>query len=209
MRSSTVVRDVKSNILFHYNYSYYSSIMSYPRTYHPHALSNADELFQYFSYHLDRKEYPIRMFGKDLLQPRLVSFYADEWLYYHYSQTTLIWSWWDDKLWQLCHEINDSHQLACNSVLCNLYRDGQDSMWRHSDDEDELGSDPVIVSVTLWASRAFKLRHKTTREIVTLMLEHGSILVMWPGSQTQREHCIPKTTRLLWPRINCTFRTII
>lgn len=183
--------------------------MSYPRTYHPQVLPNADKLFQYFSQHLDWQSYPIHMFGKELLQPRLVSFYADEWLRYHYSQTTLIWSWWDGQLWQLCHELNDRYQLACNSVLCNLYRDGQDSMWRHSDDEDELGSDPVIVSVTLWAARNFKLRHKMTGETVTLTLEHGSVLVMWPSSQTEWEHCIPKTTRPLWPRINCTFRTIM
>ena len=189
--------------------SHMSNRADYPRTYYPQALLNADELFQYFLQHLDWKSYPIRMFGKDLIQPRLVSFYADEWLCYHYSQTILTWSWWDEQLLQLRHEINDRYQLACNSVLCNLYRDGQDSMWRHSDDEDELGSDPVIASVTLWESRAFKLRHKTTRETVTLILEHGSVLVMWPSSQTQREHCIPKMTRILWPRINCTFRTIM
>jgi alkylated DNA repair dioxygenase AlkB len=180
----------------------------YPRTYYPQALTDANKLFQYFMQHLNRKAYPIRMFGKEMMQPRLVSFYADEWVDYHYSQTILTWSWRDERMWRLRDQINTSYQLACNSVLCNLYHDGQDSMWWHSDDEHELGPDPIIVSVTLWCSRVFKLRHKMTRETISLTLEHGSVLVMSAHSQIDREHCIPKTTRTLWPRVNCTFRMI-
>ena len=191
------------------SYLFPIQLIMYPRTYYPHAVANADELLQYYTQYLDWKSYPIRMFGKELLQPRLVSFYADEWLRYHYSQTTLVWSWWDERVLQLRNWINMTYQLACNSVLCNLYRNGQDSMWWHSDDEQELWSDPIIVSITLWQSRIFKLRHKVTKEVVSMTLEHGSLLLMWIGSQIDREHCIPKTARTLWPRINLTFRTII
>jgi alkylated DNA repair dioxygenase AlkB len=180
----------------------------YPRDYYPDIITDADRLFHYFSHKLDRKSYPIRMFGKTIMQPRLVSFVADIWLEYTYSQTNLFWDGRDTELALLRDVLNKTHHLNLNSVLCNLYRDGNDSMWRHSDDETELWSDPVIVSVTLWESRVFKMRHKQTKETVALTLTHGSVLVMTSGSQIDREHCIPKTSKILWPRVNLTFRKI-
>lgn len=77
MRLNTVVRGVRKVIMID-SYLFPIQLIMYPRTYYPHAVANADELLQYYTQYLDWKSYPIRMFGKELLQPRLVSFYADE-----------------------------------------------------------------------------------------------------------------------------------
>lgn len=176
--------------------------------YLPDAIPNADELFVYFSRMLDRQQYPIRMFGKMMMQPRLVAFYADPWCIYSYSQTKLTGSWWDTKLQEMNTYLQTNHHLQFNSVLCNLYRDGNDSMGRHSDDEKELGSDPLIASITLWAQRVFQIRHKQTKQRHDILLEHGSILIMVTQSQIEREHCLPKSKHHHWPHINLTWRKI-
>ena len=93
-----------------------------------------------------------------------------------------------------------------NSVLVNYYRDGQDSMGWHSDDEPELGPAPTIWSVSLGATRRFLLRHRGSGQLVELHLPHGSLLVMAGASQQFWQHSVPKTSRPLGPRVNLTFR---
>ena len=96
-----------------------------------------------------------------------------------------------------------------NSVLLNLYRDGQDSMGWHSDAEPELGRNPVIASVSLGAVRRFVLRHKKRKEQhLALELEPGSVLVMAGALQHHWRHALPKTRQVVGPRINLTFRLI-
>ena len=97
-----------------------------------------------------------------------------------------------------------------NSVLLNLYRDGQDSMSWHSDDEPELGPAPVIASLSLGATRHFRLRRRgQTRTTLSLDLEGGSLLLMEAPLQQHWQHCIPKTRRQTGPRINLTWRQIL
>ncbi|MGB5120416.1 MAG: alpha-ketoglutarate-dependent dioxygenase AlkB, partial [Vibrio fluvialis] len=101
--------------------------------------------------------------------------------------------------------------LACqafNSVLANLYRDGQDSMGWHQDNEPELGQQPVIASLSLGETRRFVLRHLHSKEKLELPLSHGSLLIMAGNTQHFWQHCVPKTVRTLEPRINLTFRLI-
>ena len=95
-----------------------------------------------------------------------------------------------------------------NSVLLNLYRDGQDSMGLHADDGPELGSEPVIASVSFGAERNFRLRHRETKELQQVFLASGSLLVMSGLSQACWMHDIPKTKKFVEPRINLTFRYI-
>lgn len=148
------------------------------------------------------------MFGKILDQPRLVCYYADNGKNYKYSQTKLIGQWWDLELDKLRIYINSIFWLSINSVLCNLYRDNHDSMWRHSDDEPELWPDPIICSVTLGAERVFQIKDKDWNK-QNFLLEDGSLIYMWSWSQTNRVHSLPKSKTQSWPRINLTFRTII
>jgi alkylated DNA repair dioxygenase AlkB len=97
-----------------------------------------------------------------------------------------------------------------NSVLLNLYRDGVDSMGWHSDDEPELGERPVIASVSLGATRRFRLRHKTRADLepVVVDLEHGSLLIMKGETQRFWKHQLPKSRRVSEPRLNLTFRRV-
>jgi alkylated DNA repair dioxygenase AlkB len=95
-----------------------------------------------------------------------------------------------------------------NSVLVNLYRDGQDSMGLHADDEPELGVEPIIASVSFGGERNFRLRHRQSKDLQQISLASGSLLVMSGLSQENWMHDIPKTKKFVEPRINLTFRYI-
>jgi len=168
-----------------------------------------DDIYDYLYKTLERKQYDIYMFWKIILQPRLISFFWDIWVKYTYSKTSFVWSWRDPVIYNLKEKIEHESWYAFNSVLCNLYRDWNDSMWRHSDDEKELWSDPVILSISLWQERMFHLRNKLTKEKIKLSLSHWSCLLMWHGSQIHWQHAIMKSKRDIQPRINLTFRNIV
>lgn len=98
-----------------------------------------------------------------------------------------------------------------NCVLLNLYRDGNDSMGWHSDDEPELGPDPVIASLSLGQPRRFVLRHRQDRQQpkIELLLDDGSLLLMRGSTQHHWQHALPRTRLACEPRLNLTFRCII
>jgi alkylated DNA repair dioxygenase AlkB len=95
-----------------------------------------------------------------------------------------------------------------NRTLVNYYRDGQDSVDWHADDERELGPEPIIASVSLGQERAFLLRHKTTKERLKINLPHGSLMMMGPGIQEHWHHSVAKDKNVVGPRINFTFRNM-
>lgn len=169
-----------------------------------HAL--ADTLQQALPWQVHR----IRMFGRDLAAPRLSCWIGDPGAVYRYSGTRHEPLPWPDALSDVRGRLERDCGVAFNSVLANLYRDGRDSMGWHSDDEKELGPQPVIASLSLGASRRFVLRDRVDpirrRELV---LEHGSLLVMRGDCQAQWRHALPRTTRPVGPRINLTFRRIL
>jgi alkylated DNA repair dioxygenase AlkB len=169
----------------------------------------ADQLYQQLLTDLDWKQYPIRMFGKTILQPRLIAWYGDQDTQYTYSQTTLIAKGWNDYLKQIQEELKHRFQLNFNSVLANLYRDGQDSMGWHSDNEKELGVQPIIASISLGAIRTLQFREKGNHKAkVSIALESGSLLLMQGDTQDVWQHQIAKTKKVKTPRINLTFRII-
>jgi alkylated DNA repair dioxygenase AlkB len=171
--------------------------------------AEADQLYQRLLTELSWQQYPIRMFGKTLLQPRLIAWYGDKDTQYTYSQTTLIAEGWDDNLKQIQEELKHRLQLNFNSVLANLYRDGQDSMGWHSDNEKELGAEPVIASISLGAARTLQFRKKDDHKTKTsILLESGSLLLMRGNTQDNWQHQIAKTKKVKTPRINLTFRII-
>jgi alkylated DNA repair dioxygenase AlkB len=96
-----------------------------------------------------------------------------------------------------------------NGVLLNYYRDGQDSMGWHSDDEAELGREPLVASLSLGGTRRFDLRRKGQSRIEhSLALNHGSLLVMRGPTQHYWQHQVAKTGSPCVPRLNLTFRLI-
>jgi len=148
----------------------------------------------------------IILFGKEVPQPRLACWYGD--LAYSYSGITLDPRPMTPTLLEIKQRCEEEASTQFNSVLVNLYRDGQDSMGLHADDEPELGSEPVIASVSFGAERNFRLRHRETKELQQVFLASGSLLVMSGLSQACWMHDIPKTKKFVEPRINLTFRDI-
>ncbi len=151
----------------------------------------------------------IRMFGKWVDQPRLMSWQAEEKLHYSYSGITLIAEPFSREVAEIASRIKERTGFHFNSVLINYYRDGQDSMGWHADDEKELGYDPIIASVSFGAPRAFLLRHNHHKGMnLKLPLPSGSLLVMGKGMQINWKHSLPKRKHSE-PRINLTFRKIL
>lgn len=156
------------------------------------------------------KQEPIKIFGKEIMQPRLTAWYANPGIFYSYSGITMQGFDWNKPLLLIKERIEDFFRLSCNSALLNLYRDGNDSMGWHRDNEKELGRHPLIVSVSFGASRKFQLReYKTKENLISLDLEHGSVLIMKGESQPHWEHRVPKQPKLQEPRINITFRVVL
>ena len=175
-------------------------------------LSAADKLLTELTDAVPWQHQPIRLFGREVLQPRLTAWYGDAGATYRYSGLTLAPLPWTATLQQLRHQVEAATGSRFNSVLLNLYRTGQDSMGYHADDEPELGPEPVIASLTLGATRTFRLKPRPTLQPVptalSLALTSGSLLVMRGATQQNWLHALPKTARPVGPRLNLTFRLV-
>lgn len=141
--------------------------------------------------------------------PRLTALYGDPEVSYTYSGTTYICLPWTDELATIRRRVQEAAEAPVNSVLLNFYRDGQDSMGFHSDDEPELGTNPIVPSISLGAERRFVLRHKKSKRRLEKVLGHGSLLIMAGALQHHWEHALPKTKEPAGERINLTFRNIL
>jgi alkylated DNA repair dioxygenase AlkB len=157
----------------------------------------------------------IKLFGREVASPRLSCWIGDADTGYTYSRTRFEPRPWPKSLTALRRRIETECGASFNSVLANLYRDGNDSMGWHSDDEPELGVQPVIASLSLGATRAFRLRRKLPRGVraaagdtQSLPLPHGSLLRMAGDTQRFYRHEVPKVRGLTNERINLTFRWV-
>lgn len=149
----------------------------------------------------------IIIFGKRVNQPRLMAWHGDK--EYTYSGITLVPLEWTTILTSLKQKIESATQTSFNSALLNLYRDGQDSMGWHQDNERSLGQQPIIASLSLGAERKFKFKHhRDGTKCVDVILKHGSLLVMSGMTQHRWKHCLPKSKIVPDERINITFRKI-
>jgi len=155
---------------------------------------------------------PIMLFGKAVMQPRLTAWHGDPAARYQYSGLTMEPQPWVPALQQLRQQVEVATGTQFNSVLLNLYRTGRDSMGWHADNEPELGPTPVIASISLGHTRRFRLRprdsQRTPHKPVSLDLPSGSLLVMRGLTQQYWLHAVPKTARLVGPRLNLTFRYV-
>src|SRR5262249_33301040 len=115
---------------------------------------------------------------------------------------------WPEYLVDIRRRIEEAAGAPFNSLLLNYYRHGSDSIGYHSDDEKELGHNPIVPSLSLGATRQFILRHTRTKERLTFDLTHGSLLIMAGTTQHHWKHTVPKTKRPVGKRINLTFRNI-
>lgn len=151
----------------------------------------------------------VHLHGRDYPVPRRVAWYGDPQARYAYSGLQHQPRPWTPLLAEIRQCVEAQTDASLNAVLLNLYRDGQDSMGWHSDDEAVLGRNPLIASLSLGGVRRFDLRRKGEGRIAhSLELEHGSLLVMRGATQHHWQHQVAKTRRPCAPRINLTFRWI-
>jgi alkylated DNA repair dioxygenase AlkB len=152
----------------------------------------------------------IRMFGRWVDSPRLSCWIGDPEACYRYSGQTCAPHSWPAALVPVRDRLREELGVGFNSVLANLYRDGRDAMGWHSDDEPELGPEPVIASVSLGAARRYVMRRRDDPAVKReWLLEPGSLLVMSGRCQRDWQHALPRTAKPIGPRINLTFRRII
>jgi alkylated DNA repair dioxygenase AlkB len=149
------------------------------------------------------------IYGRHIITKRKAAWYGDRKYSYTYSNTTKHALPWTKELIELKKRVEEITQATFNSCLLNLYHDGNEGMAWHSDDEKSLGKNTTIASLSFGAERKFSLKHKLTKENVSLVLESGSLLVMKGSTQTHWQHSLPKTTKVKTPRVNLTFRTIV
>lgn len=151
----------------------------------------------------------IKLYGREFAMPRLVAWYGDAETRYRYSGVVHDPLPWTSLLSEIRERVQMQVGQRLNGVLLNLYRDGQDAMGWHSDDEPELGPEPLVVSLNLGATRRFDFRRKGTSRIeYSLELEHGSLLVMRGPTQHYWQHQIARTRKVSEARLNLTFRQL-
>jgi alkylated DNA repair dioxygenase AlkB len=173
-----------------------------------YSLPESDLLFSQLQAELAWQEEAIFIYGRWVKVPRLMCWYGDPEACYRYSGVNHQPMPWTPTLLAIREKIERQCQYTFNSVLANLYRDGNDSMGCHADDEKELGLNPVITSLSLGDERLFKLHHKKTKDKLDIVLGHGDLLVMAGTLQHHWMHSVPKTKKPKMPRINLTFRKI-
>jgi len=178
-------------------------------------LFSAKESDKYFTTLLDEinwQQEEMRMYGKVHKLPRLMAWYGDnaQDLQYEFSGIRKTAISWSENLVLIKERIQPYIETKINSVLLNLYRDEKDGVAWHSDDEPELGRTPTIASVSFGQEREFQLKHKKISSLRhSMILPHGSLLIMSGSTQRHWQHQIPKRTKRMEPRINLTFRTVM
>jgi len=178
----------------------------YPQLFHE---KESSRFFNYLKTNVPWKQEPIKIFGREILQPRLTALYGDPALPYSYSGIRMMPLAFTDPLLEIKSRLEAVTGVVFTHALLNYYRNGQDSMGWHRDNEKSLGPNPVIGSVSFGAGRSFHLRHyKDKKPKISLFLENGSCLLMKGDTQQFWEHQVPKTRVETGERLNLTFRTI-
>lgn len=149
------------------------------------------------------------IFGKYIETKRKVAWYADEPFSYTYSNITKHALSWTQNLHHLKDLVEQQTGETYNSCLLNLYHSGAEGMAWHSDGEKDLQENGAIASLSFGAIRKFAFKHKQSKEVISLLLKPGSLLVMKGITQKYWLHRLPPTKKVLEPRINLTFRTIL
>lgn len=149
------------------------------------------------------------IYGKRIVTKRMVAWYGDKSFEYTYSNTTKRALPWTEKLLKLKELVEQTTGETFNSCLLNLYHNGSEGMAWHSDAERDLKKNGAIGSLSFGGERKFAFKHKKTKEIASIYLQHGSLLVMKGTTQSHWLHRLPPTKKVMEPRVNLTFRTIV
>jgi alkylated DNA repair dioxygenase AlkB len=168
----------------------------------------ANEYFGLLMQNIPWKKDEVIIFGKHITTKRKVAWYGDSSYLYTYSNAAKQALVWTKELSELKQIVEEHTKTKFNSCLLNLYHNGNEGMGWHSDDEKPLGKNNTIASLSLGAERKFSFKHKQTKQTVSVVLEHGSLLIMKGATQRNWLHSLPKSKNITQRRINLTFRTI-
>src|SRR5262245_42260346 len=169
---------------------------------------SASRIFDLLMKNILWKNDEVIIFGKRIITKRKAAWYGDSDYSYTYSNSTKQALPWTEELSWLRQIIEGLIGTKFNSCLLNLYHNGNEGMGWHSDDEKSLGKNNTIASLSFGAERKFSFKHKQTKQTVSLILEHGSLLAMKGVTQSNWLHSLPKSKNITQPRINLTFRTM-
>ena len=173
------------------------------------AFGEADQYFDLLMQNILWENDEVVIFGKHIVTKRKAAWYGDSGYLYTYSNTTKKALAWTKELSDLKQMVEELAGAKFNSCLLNLYHNGSEGMGWHSDDEKSLGKNNTIASLSFGAERKFSFKHKHTKQTVSIVLEHGSLLIMKDTTQANWLHSLPKSKDVTRPRINLTFRTIL
>ena len=168
----------------------------------------ANQYFDLLMQNILWKNDEVVIFGKHVVTKRKAAWYGNSDYLYTYSNITKQALPWTKELCELKQIVEELAGAKFNSCLLNLYHNGNEGMGWHSDDEESLGENNTIASLSLGAERKFLFKHKQTKQTVSLVLEHGSLLVIKDATQANWLHSLPKSKNVTHARINLTFRTI-
>ena len=169
----------------------------------------SNHYFDCLMHTIEWKNDEVFIYGKHITTKRKVAWYGDTDFEYTYSKITKRALPWTPELVALKSLIEAKTGETFNSCLLNLYHSGEEGMAWHSDAEKDLKKDSAIGSLSFGAERKFALKHRATKETVSLVLAHGSLLIMKDTTQTHWLHRLPPTKLVTRPRINLTFRAIL
>lgn len=179
--------------------------------YYPHFFDKeeADSIYAELLNEIPWQQDDISVFGKTYPQPRLTALFGNEGKSYSYSNIKMQPHVWNLLLQKIKSKVESVSDTNFTTVLLNYYRDGKDSNGWHADNEKELGTNPIIASVSFGAERTFQFKHNSYKDQKkSIILEHASLLLMKGTTQHFWKHQIPKTSKPVGPRINLTFRVI-
>ena len=193
--------DETSNFLYKDGTAYYYGIIM--------PYTEANRYFDLLLKNILWKNDEVNILGKHIITKRKVAWYGDSDYLYTYSNSTRKALVWTRELVELKRLVEQLSGSCFNSCLLNLYHNGTEGLGWHSDDEKSIGKNTSIASLSLGAERKFSFKHKQTKRMVSLVLEHGSLLVMKNATQSNWLHSLPKSNKITQARINLTFRTIV
>jgi alkylated DNA repair dioxygenase AlkB len=179
---------------------YYGKILTF---------DEANEYFHSLLQNIPWKNDEVIVFGKHIVTKRKTAWYGDSNYVYIYSNTEKRALPWNKELVNLKQIVENLSNAKYNSCLLNLYNNGNEGMGWHSDDEKSIEEYSTIASVSFGAERKFSFKHKQSKKIISILLEHGSLLLMKEGTQKNWLHSLPKSTKITLPRINLTFRRMV
>lgn len=172
---------------------------------------DAEASSRFLDYFLQQHDWPDNRYtfaGRQFVLPRLQTWHADAGIRYSYSNNLLVTRPWTTGLLSIRAKVESRLAYRFNSVLVNCYRDGDDFVGWHADNEPELGQSPLIASLSFGVARPLAFRHKSSREAGNLVLPSGSLLLMRPAFQSLWQHSVPQDQRITAARINLTFRKV-